>query len=733
MTMKRLIALLILFVFPVNSIAFELQTIPVPTVQSSASPTTIGVQPPSPAAGGQTAPQQSPSSQTVSPQEQPGLKKPYEEKMSEVEQFIKIAGSKGSSAVSSDIKQFGYDLFDGSPSSFAPVERVPVGPDYVIGPGDEVKITLWGNIDGTMNLTVDRDGTVSLPKVGVLGVTGLTFKELKETLHKELSKYYVGFQMNVSLGSLKTIRVYVVGNANRPGAYTVSSLSTLVTALFDTGGPSKTGTMRDIQVKRNGKTIVHFDLYDFLLKGDKTKDIRLMPEDVIFIPPVGHLAGIAGNVKNPAIYELKGEIKLLELIQMAGGLNSLAFKGRIQVQRNESNQFRTIFEGDLIDMEENAEKNFSLKDGDLVKIFSIIETKNTAMIHGAVATPGEFGVTPGVTRVKDVISLAGGLLYYASDKAEITRVRVTQAGPQTERILVDIAKAMEGDASNNIALEVNDYLFVRSVPEWRLYRTVTVQGEVRYPGTYTIKKGERLSSLLERAGGYTGSAYLRGAFFTRESVKELQRKSLEEMIGRLEIEMYGSGATAASAAVSKEELDAKKIEAEQKARLLEKLKAAKPTGRLTVRLAHLRLLKGSEYDVELEEGDSLYIPTTSNVVNVVGSVMTNGTFIYSDALSYKEYIEMAGGYARYADTSNIYILKADGSARKVSSGWVNWNPLKSRWEMTAFGEKEKELEAGDTVVVPQKTEKVAWLREFKDITQILMQLAVTAGVVLQLY
>ena len=151
--------------------------------------------------------------------------------------------------------------------------------------------------------------------------------------------------MNVSMGPLRTIRVYIVGNAARPGAYTVSSLSTLVNSLFEAGGPNKTGTMRNIDVKRNGKNVVQFDMYDFLLKGNKTKDVRLMPEDVIFIPPVGPLAGIAGNVKNPAIYELKGDTRLLDLIDMAGGLTGMAFRGRVQVQRVENNELQNDLRG----------------------------------------------------------------------------------------------------------------------------------------------------------------------------------------------------------------------------------------------------------------------------------------------------------------------------------------------------------------------------------------------------
>ena len=496
------------------------------------------------------------------PGQQPGVEQPGQPKppsastapsqlptggsLSEFEQFI--AGGT-SSVISTNLRQFGYDLFRQPPSTFAPADRVPVGPDYVLGPGDELRITIWGNIEGQWNVVVDRDGKISLPKVGIIGVTGLTYGEFKETLNKELSKYYTNYQMNVSMGPLRTIRVYIVGNASRPGAYTVSSLSTLVNSLFEAGGPSKTGTMRNIDVKRNGKNVVQFDMYDFLLKGNKTKDVRLMPEDVIFIPPVGPLAGIAGNVRNPAIYELKGETRLLDLIGMAGGLTGMAFRGRVQVQRIENNEFRTIFEGDLIDIEKTAEKNFALKDGDLVKVFAVVDLKNTITITGAVANPGDFGVASGVTRVSDVIALSGGLLYYASSQMEITRVKVTQSGPRTERFVVDVFKAMEGDPAHNVPLEMNDYLFVRTVPEWQLYRTVNVGGEVKYPGAYTITRGEKLSSVLERAGGYTNFAYLRGALFTRERVRQLQQKTLEELATRLEKELIAEGAIQAGTAL----------------------------------------------------------------------------------------------------------------------------------------------------------------------------------------
>jgi len=529
------------------------------------------------------------------------------------------------------------------------------------------------------------------------------------------------------------MRVYVVGNAQNPGAYTVSALSTIVNALLQSGGPSKAGTMRDIQLKRNGQTIGHFDLYDLLLKGDKSKDERLLPEDVIFIPSVGPLVAIAGNVRNPAIYEIKGETRLLDIIHMAGGLTSVAFKGRVQVQRITDHQFRTIFEGDLINVENNAEKNFLLQDGDLVKIFAVADTKNTVTLAGAVTNPGDYGITPGVTKIKDVISLAGGLLYYASSEAELTRVKVTPSGPLTEQMTIDIDKAMNDDPQYNIPLEINDYLLVRTVPDWKLYRTVSITGEVKFPGTYTIRKGERLASLIERAGGYTDSAYLKGAVFTRNSVREVQQKALAEMSERIERELLSSGSIQISTALSSEEVEAKKVELEQRKKFVDLIKQVKANGRMSIKLAHLRLLKNSNYDIELEDGDSLFIPTRNSVINVTGAVMSRGSFIYSEDFDYKDYINMSGGFTRYADESNIYVLKVDGTAMKNSNSFLHWDMTMSRWELGNFGDDAKQLEPGDTIIVPIEVERIAWLREFKDLTQIMYQIAVTAGVAVALF
>lgn len=637
---------------------------------------------------------------------------------------FKILEIKSPFAISTDLKQFGYDLFRQPPSTFAPVDNIPVGPDYVLGPGDEIRMTVWGKIEGQWSVVVDKDGNISLPKAGILGVTGLTFKELKELLHKEVSKYYTGFEMNVSMGALRTIRVYVVGNAESPGSYTVSSLSTLVNALFEAGGPSKTGTMREIQVRRNGKTIVHFDMYDLLLKGDKTKDIRLMPEDVIFIPPIGPIAAIAGSVNNPAIYELKGETRFSQLIELAGGVGAIAFRGRVQIERIEDNRRQTVFESDL---DAVKDKDITLQSGDVVKIFQIVQDKKIVRLSGAVQREGEYGFSPGMT-VKDIISMAGGLKYYAYNKeAELTRVYVTDKGPRTEKIIVNLEKSLEGDSENNIPLKEDDYLFVRTVPEWQLYYIVTISGEVKFPGTYTIKKGETLSSLIKRAGGFTDKAYLRGVVFTRERVRELQQKQIDEMTERLERELLGRAVAETAVALSPDEAKIKEYEIMQKRDFVASLKVVKAKGRMAIKVDQPELLKKTLYDIELEEGDSLIIPSNPQSVQVLGSVFNQTAFVYDKDKSISRYIYLAGGYTENADKKRVYMLKADGTAVSPQGGFlgISWSRDSSRWE---FGSQD--IEPGDTIVVPEKFERIAWMREIKDLTQILYQIAVTAGVLI---
>lgn len=643
-----------------------------------------------------------------------------------ISESFRLLGITSPYSISMDLKHFGLGMFQQGRYGFLSTNRLPVGPDYVLGPGDEVKIRVWGKVEGAWNARIERDGTIRLPKVGVVALGGLSFGQAQEVLQKEFSRYFTGFEMNVTLGALRTMSVYVVGNARQPGAYTVSSLATLVTVLIQAGGPAKSGSMRDIQIRRGGETVAHFDMYDLLRRGDKSGDPRLLPEDVIFIPPIGPVAAIAGSVNTPGLYELKEERTVSQLIDLAGGLNAVAFRGRLQIERIVENNRQIVFESDL---EESKEKEVDLRSGDILKVFQVVQDRRTVRIAGAVQRDGEYGFQSGMT-VKDLIALSGGMKYYAYPKeAELSRMYLAETGPRVEKINVDLEKALAGDPQSNLPLQENDRLFVRTIPEWRMYTQVAILGEVRFPGAYTARKGERLSSLIERAGGFTGNAYVRGTVFSRASVRESQQKMLDESTSRLERDLTARGALSLSAAASPEELKAKEGEIKQGKDLLEKLKTIRATGRMVLEIASPEALKKSIYDIELENGDTLFIPPNPRSLQTLGAVFNQATFVFDDTKEVQDYVEMAGGYTDSADKDKIYVLKVNGSAVRPRSGRL----FISSKTMNTTRDGKPLLEPGDTIVVPEKLDRTAWVRETKDISQILFQIAVAAGVVIALF
>jgi protein involved in polysaccharide export with SLBB domain len=725
------------------------------------------------------------------------------------------------------IKQFGYSFFYQPPTSFLPAEAVPVGPDYVIGPGDRIKIVIWGSVQGDYNLTVDRNGQIDIPKVGVVHVSSLTYRQLREVLDREFARQYTNFQMNVTLENLRTIQIYVVGQARFPGSYAVSSLSTLVSALFAAGGPNKAGSLRNIQVRRGSKAVVTFDMYDFLLRGDKSKDIRLQPEDVIFIPPIGPMAAIGspkskkeieealrtlarlhleeqpsgqfsewrkqedlkilsqndrlpkeevgprltlptepgfreslkekdlerifgmslaeagqklamskgmelgGAVKVPAIYELKNEKTLNDLLRLAGGLGDTAFKGRVQVLRVKGRQEMVLFDEDL-EKFLTKYQTLALVDGDFVEIFpvpALVEKKVT--IAGAVKNPGEFGFSDNI-RVKDLIGYAGGLLMQANkETAEITRVKITPQGPETSRIYVKLYEALSGSSRENLVLQPNDYLFIRAIPDWGTYKTVKVAGEVNFPGDYTVKKGETLSSLLSRTGGFTSKAYLLGGVLTRKSTKQIQKQQLEAAINRMEAESLAIASSKAASGAEPEEARRADIYARQQMNLLASLRKVEPLGRVVIRLDDPERLRGTPEDIELEEADTLYVPETTQTVNIVGAVFNPTAIVYTPYRTVGEYVTMSGGTTKIADDKEIYVIKVNGAA--VSRKGFKW--LGASWDGTKYvyhpgGIRSLTLDPGDTIVVPEQLERIEWLKQIKDIATIIGQIALTAGVVL---
>jgi protein involved in polysaccharide export with SLBB domain len=297
------------------------------------------------------------------------------------------------------LQVYGENLFRHVPSTFAPSDQAPVPPNYVIGPDDELRVRIWGQINFSGNLRVDRSGNVYLPQIGPVPVAGLQFDAVDQHLRAAVAKLYRNFDLSVDIGRIRSIQVYVSGQARQPGAYTISSLSSLVDAIFATGGPSPEGSLRHILLKREGKTITDFDLYNLLIHGDKSHDVRLLPEDVLYIPPVGPEVAITGSVKNPAIYELRKGETVGDLIKMAGQTTAVASNSRISLDRAEQNQFRDTVEVDF----NSAGLATVLSDGDILHIDSILPAYDkTVILRGNVANPGRFSWHPGM-RLSDLI------------------------------------------------------------------------------------------------------------------------------------------------------------------------------------------------------------------------------------------------------------------------------------------------------------------------------------------
>jgi protein involved in polysaccharide export with SLBB domain len=296
---------------------------------------------------------------------------------------------------------YGAKLFRNPPSTFAPLNMVPVTPDYVIGPGDELLIQVWGQVTLNSRYLVDRSGSIYIPQVGTVHVAGLSFSQLQGYLKAQMGRVFRNFDLNVNLGQLRSIQVFVVGQARRPGSFTISSLSTLTNALFATGGPTPQGSMRHIQLKRAGKVIVDFDLYDLLQRGDKSNDVQLLPGDVIYIPPVGPQVAVAGSVNAPAIYELKSadSTTMGDVLQLAAGLTNVASTQKVRLERVDERRMRSIMEVSL----DAHGISTVVHDGDLLELMAVVDQyKDAITLRGNVANPGRYTWTPGM-RVRDLL------------------------------------------------------------------------------------------------------------------------------------------------------------------------------------------------------------------------------------------------------------------------------------------------------------------------------------------
>ncbi|MBD3347744.1 MAG: hypothetical protein GF400_00940 [Candidatus Eisenbacteria bacterium] len=422
--------------------------------------------------------------------------------------------------VDQELKQFGYELFAGAPTTFAPATDVPVSPDYLIGPGDEVRVQLYGKTNLSTDLTVDREGVISFPELGPITVAGLTFREMKELLAREVENRMIGVEVSVSMGRLRSIRVFVLGEVFRPGSYTVSGLSTLTNALFASGGVRKIGSLRRVQLKRGGRVVGELDLYDLLIEGDTSADVRLMPGDAIFVPPVGPLVGVAGEVLRPAIYEMVEPLTAAELIELAGGLRPTAYEDLIQLERIEEGRRVTY------DMSIGGASEWTAQDGDLLKVYSIVDRDERAVfLEGNVLRPGKRQYFDGMTLL-DLVPSTDALLpetYFDYGLIE----RESKLNREPVYIGFDLGRALlDGEPDADLALQPRDRVYVFHRAHFRAAPRVSVRGEVRSPGNYEHRKDMRVLDLVLAAGGLTRDAWLPEAELLRTDPVALEVRKI---------------------------------------------------------------------------------------------------------------------------------------------------------------------------------------------------------------
>lgn len=713
-------------------------------------------------------------------------------------------------------------LFDRDGFGAMPSDSIPVPRDYIIGPGDKIIAHLYGNENMRFVLPVNRDGTIDFPKLGPRPVAGLTFGELKNEIEQRVDEQLIGTEATVTMGQLRSIRIFVVGDVKRPGAYTVSSLARITNGLFYAGGITEIGSLRRVQLKRGGQLVTTLDLYDLLLQGDTRNDAQLRADDVVFVPPVDIQVAIDGEVKRPAIYELKKGRSLKRVLELAGGLSPTADVTSIQLKRVSQKGTRDI---ETVDLLKPSGASMTLQSGDFVMVFPVIEELDDAVyldghtpragayewepgmrlldvipmdnylspkadlgyilirreqgtdrrtavlsadlaearanpssptnvpmqprdrvtifelgiarsaamatilqelraeatreqsfrmvqVGGRVIAPGRYPLEGGM-RVSDLLRAGGGLsasAYLA--EAEMRRFSIDGSGARrTQLLTVDLAAIEAGELTADLLLEPYDYLNVKEVPAWEDQLAVEIVGEVRFPGVYPVRRGETLSSVLERAGGLTAAAFPEGSVFTRASLREREADQLKQFERRLESDLAALGLRSA-ADPSGNSQQAMSVGQS----LLEQIRTTEPTGRLVIELDKLVARDSGEHDIVLRNRDKLYIPQRSQEIMVLGEVQYATSHLYATGRDRDGYIDLSGGLTSNADGKRVYVVRANGA--------VQASP-RSRW----FRGRGGNMYPGDTIVVPIETDRVPSVVQWASITQILYNLAISVAAV----
>jgi len=784
--------------------------------------------------------------------------------------------------VGQPVEQFGYDVFHSQPTESV---DLAVGDDYVLGTGDNIVISMWGNVvDEDFTVTIDREGQVRLPDVGLIALKGLRIGEAEKLLKNKFGKIYLNFELQLRLGRVRDMYVHVVGRVANPGRLKVTSIATLFDVLAAAGGVRKDGSLRNILLRRQGAEPKTIDLYAYLLDGDLSVDLSLSPGDAVVVPAVGPRTAIVGRVLRPAIYEIKGDDNKFErLLVMAGGYGRLADRQSVQIESSSAG----VLAVETVDLEQVTAGDVQLDDGDVIvvrqslpKIENVVyvignvsrpgryalsdsmrvsdvltgdalvsagfwlsrlppsgevlegervfeklvvqgarptgereslvrqrqfdsdkpkverkdpvseypepfleyalirridpetrqeqrlafhlgkaifdrdptedivlqsqdtivvfprsayTTRRSVHVSGAVNLPGDYRHFEGM-RLLDLLRMSGDLLPEAHrSSAFLTRIHPDQKGTRFETIEVDLTGVSEGAPEANILLQPDDALAVRVVPDYKKTLRVTIEGEVRQPGVYTVIPGERLSSLIARAGGYTEDAYLTAAQFYRKSVRDMQQRRLEESLQRLETEaeLAAQRYTEDTRALGNEAEVAK--EQARIGRTISTIRATPVQGRMVIELVEESKFAGTTSDVALNDGDMLRIPRRPEEVHVVGAVYNQTSLLHKDGLVMRDYLREVGGATESGDTTVAYIIRADGtadSARDVRSGY-HWDKKRGRYTRGSL--LFSKVHPGDTIVVPHDIKpQLSDLGLTKTITTILFQAAMATGVVVAL-
>jgi len=410
------------------------------------------------------------------------------------------------------LRPFGTELFTG-PREVIPPDDIATDSDYVLGPGDNLIVALWGQVEKEYQLTIDREGRVFIPQVGELIVWGQSVSQFRVQVQRKLSTIYSSFDLSVSLGKIRSIRVYLTGEVRRPGAYTVSSLTSLFNALYLAGGPNENGSMRTIRLMRNGQMVSEIDLYRFLLKGDNSSDVRLESGDAIFVPVVGPQVAIRGKIRRPAVYELYGDQTARELLELAGRPTPDAYLDRVMLERVSGRDDWTVLDLALGAHQSDSTSSVKLEDGDRLTIFSVFEMKrNMVAAFGLVQHPGYYERAD-TTRVSDLLKRAKLQPYDVHyERANLFR---RHNDWRREVIPVDLGQVLEGSPVHNVLMQDGDSLHVYAIRDVTWDRYVHIQGEVKKPGRYLFYDNMTIEDLIFLAGSFKRGASLMRAEIAR--------------------------------------------------------------------------------------------------------------------------------------------------------------------------------------------------------------------------